>query len=63
MATTPTPKISFIWLIGAVRRDCQTITAQIHHIEAESEREARRLLAREHITFFAGRIRKRANHA
>lgn len=49
---------SFIWLIAAVRRDCRNITAKIHHIEARSEREARQALAREHVTFFAGRIRK-----
>ncbi len=60
---TGTELPSFIWIIAAVRRDCQSITAQIHHIEAESEREARRSLAREHVTFFAGRIRKGAVHA
>lgn len=59
---TGTELPSFIWIIAAVRRDCQTITAQIHHIEAESEREARQTLAREHVTFFAGRIRKGGAH-
>lgn len=53
---------SFIWLIAAVTRNCQHITAKIHHIEARSEREARQTLAREHVTFFAGRIRTRDAH-
>ncbi|MGG5050809.1 host cell division inhibitor Icd-like protein [Enterobacter hormaechei] len=57
MATTPTQNPQFIWLIAAVRRDMPTITAKIHHIAAESEREARRTLARDHVCFFAGRIR------
>ncbi|HHO9851497.1 TPA: host cell division inhibitor Icd-like protein [Escherichia coli] len=57
MATTPTQKPSFIWLIAAVRRDMLTITAKIHHIAAETEQEARRILARDHVCFFAGRIR------
>ncbi|MDZ9170950.1 host cell division inhibitor Icd-like protein, partial [Escherichia coli] len=38
LATTPTQKTQFIWIIAAVRRDCPTITAKIHHIAAESER-------------------------
>ena len=57
LATTPTQKPSFIWLIAAVRRDMPTITAKIHHIAAETEQEARRSLARDHVCFFAGRIR------
>ncbi|WP_257394008.1 host cell division inhibitor Icd-like protein [Enterobacter hormaechei] len=57
MATTPTQNPHFIWLIAAVRRDMPTITAKIHHIAAETEREARRTLARDHACFFAGRIR------
>lgn len=57
MATTPTQNPQFIWLIAAVRRDMPTITAQIHHIASETEREARRTLARDHVCFFAGRIR------
>ncbi|HFI2495322.1 TPA: host cell division inhibitor Icd-like protein [Enterobacter hormaechei] len=57
MATTPTQNPQFIWLIAAVRRDMPTITAKIHHIAAESEHEARRTLARDHVCFFAGRIR------
>ncbi|HBS1667667.1 TPA: host cell division inhibitor Icd-like protein [Klebsiella quasipneumoniae subsp. quasipneumoniae] len=57
MATIPTQKPSFVWLIAAVRRDMPTITAKIHHIAAETEREARRTLARDHVCFFAGRIR------
>ena len=57
MATTPTQNSQFIWLIAAVRRDMPTITAKIHHIAAETEREARRTLARDHVCFFAGRIR------
>ncbi|EEZ5657186.1 host cell division inhibitor Icd-like protein, partial [Escherichia coli] len=40
-----------------------TITAKIHHIAAETEQEARRSLAREHVTFFAGRIRQEVRHA
>ncbi|MCR4214872.1 host cell division inhibitor Icd-like protein [Enterobacter cloacae] len=57
MATTPTQNPHFIWLIAAVRRDMPTITPKIHHIAAETEREARRTLARDHVCFFAGRIR------
>lgn len=57
LATTPTQNPQFIWLIAAVRRDMPTITAKIHHIAAETEREARRILARDHVCFFAGRIR------
>ncbi|EHG6162986.1 TPA: host cell division inhibitor Icd-like protein [Escherichia coli] len=57
MATTLTPFCpQFVWLIAAVRRDCPTITATIHHITATSEREARRQLARENVCFFAGRL-------
>ncbi|MDD8806168.1 host cell division inhibitor Icd-like protein [Escherichia coli] len=62
MATTPTQKPQFIWIIAAVRRDCPTITAKIHHIAAESERDARRSLVRDHICFFAGRIRMEVAH-
>lgn len=57
MATTPTQNPQFIWLIAAVRRDMPPITAKIHHIAAPSEHEARRTLARDHVCFFAGRIR------
>ncbi|MDV1655503.1 host cell division inhibitor Icd-like protein [Citrobacter freundii] len=57
MATTPTQNPQFIWIIAAVRRDSQVIKAVIHHITAKTEREARRTLAREHVTFFVGRIR------
>ncbi|MCG9422620.1 host cell division inhibitor Icd-like protein [Escherichia coli] len=57
LATIPTQNPQFIWLIAAVRRDMPTITAKIHHIAAETEREARRTLARDHVCFFAGRIR------
>ncbi|WP_252341351.1 host cell division inhibitor Icd-like protein [Salmonella enterica] len=63
MATTPTQKPQFIWLIAAVRRDMPTITAKIHHIAAETEQEARRILARDHVCFFAGRIRTGGAHA
>lgn len=63
MATTPTQNPQFIWLIAAVRRDCPTITAKIHHIAAETEQEARRILARDHVCFFAGRIRTGGAHA
>ncbi|MFY4635159.1 host cell division inhibitor Icd-like protein, partial [Escherichia coli] len=55
-------KPQFIWIIAAVRRDCPTITAKIHHIAAESEREARRSLVRDHVCFFAGRIRMEVAH-
>ena len=57
LATIPTQNPQFIWLIAAVRRDMPTITAKIHHIAAESEHEARRTLAQDHVCFFAGRIR------
>ncbi|PQH25899.1 hypothetical protein CWD63_10825 [Raoultella ornithinolytica] len=63
LATTPTQKPSFIWIIAAVRRDMPTITAKIHHIVAETEQEARRSLARDHVCFFAGRIRTGGAHA
>ncbi len=62
LATTPTQKTQFIWIIAAVRRDCSTITAKIHHIAAESERDARRSLVRDHVCFFAGRIRMEVAH-
>ena len=63
LATTPTQNPQFIWLIAAVRRDMPTITAKIHHIAAETEQEARRSLARDHVCFFAGRIRQEVAHA
>ena len=63
LATTPTQNTQFIWLIAAVRRDMPTITAKIHHIAAETEQEARRSLARDHVCFFAGRIRTGGAHA
>ncbi|EFA3696892.1 ash family protein [Escherichia coli] len=63
LATTPTQNPQFIWLIAAVRRDMPTITAKIHHIAAESERDARRSLVRDHVCFFAGRIRTGGAHA
>lgn len=63
LATIPTQNPQFIWLIAAVRRDMPTITAKIHHIAAETEREARRTLARDHVCFFAGRIRTGGAHA
>ncbi|MFV9095395.1 host cell division inhibitor Icd-like protein [Klebsiella aerogenes] len=64
MATTLTPKPSFIWIIAAIRRDSQSATVKIFHITAASEREARRALVREHVCFFAGRIRlKEVAHA
>lgn len=46
----------YIWLIAAVRRDRKILSAKIHHIPAETEREARHFLLREHVCFFAGRI-------
>ncbi|WP_253182434.1 host cell division inhibitor Icd-like protein [Klebsiella variicola] len=63
MATTPTQIPQFIWIIAAVRRDMTTIKAQIHHIAAPSERDARRSLVRDHVCFFAGRIRLEVAHA
>ena len=63
LATTPTQNPQFIWIIAAVRRDMPTITAKIHHIAAETEQEARRILARDHVCFFAGRIRTGGAHA
>lgn len=51
LATTPTQNPQFIWIIAAVRRDMPTITAKIHHIAAETEQEARRILARDHVCF------------
>ena len=63
LATTPTQNPQFIWIIAAVRRDMPTITAKIHHIAAETEQEARRILARDHVCFFAGRIRTGGEHA
>ncbi|EMO0474733.1 host cell division inhibitor Icd-like protein [Pluralibacter gergoviae] len=63
MATNPTQKTQFIWIIAAVRRDMPTISAKIHHIAASSEHEARRSLARDHVCFFAGRIRVEVAHA
>ncbi|WES70608.1 host cell division inhibitor Icd-like protein [Superficieibacter sp. HKU1] len=56
LATTPTPNSQFIWIIAAVRRDCPTIKPIIHHVAAETERDARRSLVRDHVCFFAGRI-------
>ncbi|MFE8048144.1 host cell division inhibitor Icd-like protein [Brenneria goodwinii] len=56
MATTPTQKPQFVWLIAAVRRDGTTIIPVIHHIPAVSEREARRSLVRDHVCFFDGRL-------
>ncbi|MFZ4257370.1 host cell division inhibitor Icd-like protein [Raoultella terrigena] len=63
MATTPTQNPQFIWIIAAVRRDMPTIKPQIHHVVALSERDARRSLARDHVCFFAGRIRLEVAHA
>ncbi|GAA0513737.1 hypothetical protein GCM10009414_24030 [Tatumella terrea] len=54
---------SFVWIIAAVRRDCPTVKATIHHIAAATEREARLTLAKDHVCFFAGRIRQGVNHA
>ena len=57
MATILTPHPSFIWIIAAIRRDRQSATVKIFHVTAVSEREARRTLVRDHVCFFAGRIR------
>ncbi|HEJ7272868.1 host cell division inhibitor Icd-like protein [Serratia nevei] len=56
LATTLTKKPQICWIIAAVRRDCPTIKPVVFHIQADSERDARRSLARDHITFFMGRI-------
>jgi len=59
MMTTPTQtRPQFIWIIAAVRRDYPTNKPVLHHIPAVSEREARCMLARDHVCFFAGRIRQ-----
>lgn len=60
---TGTAPVSFVWIIAAVRRDCPTVKATIHHIAAATEREARRTLAKDHVCFFAGRIRQGVSHA
>lgn len=57
MATTLSPNPSFIWIIAAIRRDRQSATVKIFHVTAVSEREARSTLVRDHVCFFAGRIR------
>ncbi|HBW7827373.1 TPA: ash family protein [Klebsiella pneumoniae] len=57
MATTPTQNPQFIWIIAAIRRDIESVTIKIFHVTAVSEREARRTLVRDHVCFFAGRIR------
>lgn len=57
MATTPTQNPQFIWIIAAIRRDIESVTVKIFHVTAVSEREARRTLVRDHVCFFAGRIR------
>ncbi|MBS0854540.1 host cell division inhibitor Icd-like protein [Tatumella sp. JGM16] len=54
---------SFVWIIAAVRRDCPTVKATIHHIAAATECEARRMLAKDHVCFFAGRIRQGVSNA
>lgn len=58
LATTPTQKPQFIWLITVVHHYCLTITTQIHHIAAKSERDARRSLVCDPLYFFAVRIRQ-----
>ncbi|WP_064370514.1 MULTISPECIES: host cell division inhibitor Icd-like protein [Klebsiella] len=63
MATTPTQNPQFVWIIAAVRRDMPTIKPQLYHVAAPSEREARRSLVRDHVCFFAGRIRLEVAHA
>lgn len=64
MATTPTQNPQFIWIIAAIRRDSQSVTVKIFHVTAVSEREARRSLVRDHVCFFAVRIRMpEVNHA
>ncbi|WP_072055961.1 host cell division inhibitor Icd-like protein [Tatumella morbirosei] len=55
--------VSFVWIIAAVRRGCPTVKATIYHIAAATEREARRTLAKDHVCFFAGRIRQGVSNA
>ncbi len=57
MATTLTPTHpTFCFLFAAVRRSALTATPRIVRTVADSERNARRLLARDYVLSFAGRL-------
>ncbi|MEB5738600.1 host cell division inhibitor Icd-like protein [Klebsiella aerogenes] len=56
LATTPTQNPQYIWTIAAIRRDCPKIKPVLHRVAAQTERDARRALVRDHVCFFAGRI-------
>ncbi|WP_259398427.1 host cell division inhibitor Icd-like protein, partial [Klebsiella pneumoniae] len=57
MATTLTPTHpTFCFLFAAVRRSALTASPRIVRTVADSEHSARRLLARDYILSFAGRL-------
>ncbi|MDM1845367.1 host cell division inhibitor Icd-like protein [Serratia ureilytica] len=57
MATTLTPTHpTFCFLFAAVRRSALTASPRIVRTVADSERNARRLLARDYVLSFAGRL-------
>ncbi|CAI0951493.1 Uncharacterised protein [Serratia quinivorans] len=57
MATTLTPtRPKFCFLFAAIRRTALTATPCMLRTVADSERSARRLLARDYILSFAGRL-------
>lgn len=57
MATTLTPTHpKFCFLFAAVRRSALTATPRIVRTVADSEHNARRLLARDYVLSFAGRL-------
>ncbi len=57
MATTLTPTHpTFCFLFAAVRRSALTASPRIMRTVADSEHSARRLLARDYILSFAGRL-------
>ncbi len=63
MAINPNGSCQFIWIIAAVRRDSKIIKPVLYHIASTSEREARKNLVRDHICFFAGRVRVEVGNA
>ncbi len=57
MATTLTPTHpTFCFLFAAVRRSALTASPRIVRTVADTERNARRLLARDYVLSFAGRL-------
>ncbi|MDV1094990.1 host cell division inhibitor Icd-like protein (plasmid) [Raoultella ornithinolytica] len=56
-ANTQSNKRLPLWIFAAQPRDVRETQITKFHVEAESEQEARRLLAPTHICFFAGCIR------